>query len=163
MGYGQYFDTSIGKLYLEVEEGCLVRLSGLKGDGAGKFSGEEPKEATLELAERIIREVEEYLEGKRTVFDIPIHTKGTPFQEKIWAALREIPYGETRTYGEIAVTVGSPKGARAVGMACNRNPILLFTPCHRVIGSTGKLVGFAGGLEVKKRLLELEGGKERRK
>ena len=157
MGYGQYFDTSIGRLYLEVEEGCLVRLSSLKKDKAGNLLREESEETTLELAERIRREVAEYLEGKRTSFDIPIHTKGTPFQEKVWAALRGIPYGETRTYGQIAVTVGSPKGARAVGMACNRNPILLFTPCHRVIGSTGELVGFAGGLEVKKRLLELEG------
>lgn len=169
MRYGQYFETSIGKLYLEVEEGCLVRLAGCGGDGSGTagYSGEEsaaeqeapdkPDTVTVELMERVMGEVAEYLDGKRAVFDIPIHTEGTYFQEKVWAALREIPYGETRTYGEIARAVGSPGGARAVGMACNRNPVLLLTPCHRVIGGTGKLVGFAGGLEVKKHLLELEG------
>lgn len=172
MRYGQYFDTSIGKLYLEVEEGCLVGLSCSEGDGSGtgkpseeerateRKNSDKPDAAAVELMDRVMSEVAEYLEGKRRAFDIPLHTGGTAFQEKVWAALREIPYGKTCSYGEIAGAVGSPRGARAVGMACNRNPILLFTPCHRVIGSTGKLVGFAGGLEVKKHLLELESGEQ---
>jgi methylated-DNA-[protein]-cysteine S-methyltransferase len=82
--------------------------------------------------------------------------KGTEFQQKVWAALCEIPYGETRTYGEIAAAIGSPKAARAVGMACNRNPVWITIPCHRVVGSNGSLTGYAGGLEMKKFLLELE-------
>lgn len=103
------------------------------------------------------RQLQEYLNGTRTSFDIPIDTdSGTKFQRKVWAALRDIPYGETRTYGEIAAAIGSPKGARAVGMGCNKNPILIITPCHRVIGASGALTGFACGLDIKKLLLEIE-------
>lgn len=103
------------------------------------------------------RQLQEYLDGTRTTFDIPIDTNsGTEFQRKVWAALRNIPYGETRTYGEIAAAIGTPKGARAVGMGCNKNPILIITPCHRVIGASGALTGFACGLDIKKLLLEIE-------
>lgn len=103
------------------------------------------------------RQLQEYLNGTRTTFDILIDTNsGTEFQRKVWAALRNIPYGETRTYGEIAAAIGSPKGARAVGMGCNKNPILIITPCHRVIGASGALTGFACGLDIKKLLLEIE-------
>lgn len=103
------------------------------------------------------RQLQEYLDGSRTTFDIPIDTNsGTEFQKKVWAALRDIPYGETRTYGEIAAAIGTPKGARAVGMGCNKNPILIITPCHRVIGASGALTGFACGLDIKKLLLEIE-------
>ena len=82
--------------------------------------------------------------------------QGTPFQQKVWAALREIPYGETRSYGQIAAQVGNPKASRAVGMANNRNPIAIIVPCHRVIGANGSLTGYAGGLNVKQELLALE-------
>lgn len=103
------------------------------------------------------RQLQEYFDGTRTTFDIPIDTNsGTEFQRKVWAALRDIPYGETRTYGEIAAAIGTPKGARAVGMGCNKNPILIITPCHRVIGASGALTGFACGLDIKKLLLEIE-------
>lgn len=103
------------------------------------------------------RQLQEYLNGTRTTFDILIDTNsGTEFQRKVWAALRNIPYGETRTYGEIAAAIGSPKVARAVGMGCNKNPILIITPCHRVIGASGALTGFACGLDIKKLLLEIE-------
>lgn len=103
------------------------------------------------------RQLQEYLNGTRTTFDILIDTNsGTEFQRKVWAALRDIPYGETRTYGEIAAAIGTPKGARAVGMGCNKNPILIITPCHRVIGASGALTGFACGLDIKKLLLEIE-------
>ena len=92
----------------------------------------------------------------------PIHLTGTPFQLAVWAALRAIPFGQTRTYGEIAAGVGRPKAARAVGMANHRNPIAILIPCHRVVGRSGSLVGYAGGLDIKRALLELEGAAQRR-
>lgn len=112
------------------------------------------------LAQNYVRlaknELSEYFAGTRTVFTVPLHEQGTPFQKRVWAALRAIPYGETRSYGQIAAQIGNPKAARAVGMANNRNPIMIITPCHRVIGADGSLVGFGGGLPMKKYLLELE-------
>jgi len=102
-------------------------------------------------------ELDEYFAGKRTVFEVPLDIVcGTPFQRSVWEALTTIPYGETRSYGEIAATVGRPRAARAVGSANNKNPIAIIVPCHRVVGSSGKLVGFAGGLDVKQALLDLE-------
>ena len=110
-----------------------------------------------DIIQVIKRQLQEYFEGKRKKFDIKFDTtQGTDFQRRVWQALRDIPYGETRTYGEIAKIVGSPKGARAVGMACNKNPLLIITPCHRVIGSTGSLTGFACGINIKKLLLDIE-------
>ena len=103
-------------------------------------------------------QLEAYFAGKRTTFSLPLRPAGTAFQLAVWQALTEIPYGETRSYGEIAAAVGNPKAARAVGMANNRNPISILIPCHRVIGSTGALVGYGGGLEKKLFLLELEKG-----
>jgi methylated-DNA-[protein]-cysteine S-methyltransferase len=101
-------------------------------------------------------ELAEYFGGKRHIFRVPIQLEGTPFQRRVWEHLRSIPYGETCTYGELAARIGSPTASRAVGAALGRNPVGIFVPCHRVIGSTGKLVGFAGGIDVKRRLLELE-------
>lgn len=150
MALGKYIDTEIGRLYLAEENGCIVMLT----------SGQAPETDTLgesPLLRQAAAEVAEYLTGKRREFTVPVKAKGTPFQEKVWVALQRIPFGETRSYGQIAQEVGSSKGSRAVGMACNRNPILLLIPCHRVVGSTGKLVGFAAGLPVKERLLKLEG------
>ncbi|MEF9971016.1 MAG: methylated-DNA--[protein]-cysteine S-methyltransferase [Oscillospiraceae bacterium] len=106
----------------------------------------------------VARQLFEYFKGRRRSFELPISEQGTAFQKRVWAALRDIPYGETRSYKFIAEAVGSPKAFRAVGGACNKNPILIITPCHRVIGSGGALVGFACGLDIKKQLLELEGG-----
>ena len=94
--------------------------------------------------------------GRRREFQLPLAPKGTEFQQKVWKALLDIPYGETRSYGEIARAIGNPKASRAVGMANNRNPIAIIIPCHRVIGSTGKLVGYGGGLDKKEFLLNLE-------
>ncbi len=104
------------------------------------------------------REVTEYFRGERSVFEVPLHLKGTEFQLKVWNALRQIPYGETRSYSEVAQMIGNPQACRAVGGANNRNPVLLMVPCHRVIGKNGNLVGFAGGLDVKQRLLDFERG-----
>ena len=103
------------------------------------------------------RELEEYFAGNRRKFSFPLDLRGTPFQLQCWQALLAIPYGETRTYAHIARAVGRPQGFRAVGMANNRNPIAIVVPCHRVIASDGTLCGYGGGLDVKRKLLQLEG------
>lgn len=102
-------------------------------------------------------ELDEYFSGRRKTFSVVLSPHGTEFQRSVWQALRAVPYGETRSYGQIAAAVGRPRAARAVGMANHDNPLLIFTPCHRIVGSGGALTGFACGLEVKRRLLELEG------
>lgn len=173
MAYGKWIDTAAGRLYLAAENGKVVRLAAGAAKGqedmfAGCIEGmeknrdcngsiKEPDERSVEVLDRAAGQIMEYLEGKRRTFDVPVEMSGTPFQKKVWEALCGIPYGETRSYGEIAKLVGSPKGARAVGMACGRNPIMILVPCHRVVGSSGKLVGFGGGLPMKEHLLALEG------
>jgi methylated-DNA-[protein]-cysteine S-methyltransferase len=104
------------------------------------------------------RQLEEYFAGTRDGFDLELDFVGTAFQKKVWAALLTIPFGETRTYSQIAEQIGHPSAVRAVGAANGRNPLSIVAPCHRVIGASGKLTGFAGGLEAKERLLVLEGG-----
>lgn len=108
------------------------------------------------LSDRVFLQIREYLDGKRKSFDFPYEFYGTEFQKKVWNALCNIPYGKTCTYKDIAIAIGNPKACRAVGMANNKNPISIAVPCHRVIGANGKLVGYAGGLEMKKALIELE-------
>ena len=103
-----------------------------------------------------VAQIEEYFAGERTSFDIALAPHGTNFQQRVWDALCEIPYGETRSYGEIARQIGQPRAARAVGLANARNPIPIIVPCHRVIGAKGSLTGYAGGLETKGALLDLE-------
>ncbi|WP_156295297.1 methylated-DNA--[protein]-cysteine S-methyltransferase [Jeotgalibaca dankookensis] len=102
------------------------------------------------------QQLSEYFAGQRTVFDLPIKTAGTAFQQQVWQALKAIPYGETRSYKEIAAAIDNPKAVRAVGGANNKNPISIVIPCHRVIGSSGQLVGYGGGLDAKVFLLALE-------
>lgn len=102
------------------------------------------------------RQLGEYFAGKRRAFDVPLSFAGSDFQKRVWSALLTIPFGETRSYGEIAHQLGNPGASRAVGAANGRNPISIIAPCHRVVGSTGKLTGFAGGLDAKQYLLELE-------
>jgi methylated-DNA-[protein]-cysteine S-methyltransferase len=123
------------------------------------FTGEKSGNAIekkTELIKEAIRQLDEYFAGKRTEFDLPLALSGTSFQKKVWTTLRSIPYGETRSYREIAVLAGNEKACRAVGMANNRNPLPVIIPCHRVVGTNGSLVGYAGGLEVKTQLLQLE-------
>ena len=108
------------------------------------------------LTDLVFQQVMEYMNGQRQAFTFPYLLQGTEFQQKVWQALCHIPYGETRTYGEIAAAVGNPKAYRAVGMANHRNPILIAVPCHRVIGANGKLVGYGSGLDMKEALLQLE-------
>lgn len=105
----------------------------------------------------IVEQIKEFLEGKRKRFDVELNLQGTEFQQKVWNALCDIPYGETRNYKEIAEAIGNPKASRAVGMANSKNPLTLIVPCHRVISANGKLVGFASGLKTKEKLLRLEG------
>lgn len=119
--------------------------------GAGETNGGCP------VTGQARQQLTEYFAGQRREFDLPLAPAGTDFQRLVWALLREIPYGETVTYGELARRLGNPKSARAVGMACNRNPIAIVVPCHRVVGSTGSLTGYAGGLDTKAFLLKLEG------
>ena len=147
-------------LYREYPIGVL----GLMDDGRGlsrvflRREGWEPgaPEGETPLTLQGAAELDEYFAGARRTFAVPLSPKGTPFQLAVWEALRAIPYGQTRAYGEIAAAVGRPRAARAVGMANHSNPLLIFTPCHRVVGKDGGLTGFACGLDVKRRLLELE-------
>ena len=109
------------------------------------------------LLHRAKEQLLEYLAGERKKFDLPLAPHGTPFQQRVWNALQEIPWGETRSYKDIALAVDCPKGFRAVGMANRSNPLPIFIPCHRVIAADGSLGGYAGGLELKKALLTIEG------
>jgi len=110
----------------------------------------------IKYEKKVVQQFEEYFSGERTTFDLEFRLEGTDFQVKVWQALQNIPYGETRSYKDIAESVDSPKAYRAVGMANNKNKIPIIIPCHRVIGSKGQLVGYAGGLNIKKILLDLE-------
>ena len=116
-------------------------------------------EGETPLTAQAAGELEEYFDRRRSAFTVPLSPHGTRFQLAVWQALRDIPYGQTRTYGETAAAVGRPRAARAVGMANHDNPLLIMIPCHRVVGKNGALTGFACGLEVKRRLLELEGAR----
>ena len=153
--YYTYIDTPVGKLMLA---GCddhgLRYIAFQCGKGAMAPRPEwRQSAAPFRVVERQLRE---YFQGKRTDFDLKLHPKGTPFQKAVWKALAAIPYGETRSYGEIAKAVGSPAAVRAVGLANGRNPLPIVVPCHRVIGARGQLVGYGGGLPVKQALLDRE-------
>ena len=108
------------------------------------------------VVDECIKELDEYFNKKRKVFNVPIKLNGTLFQMKVFEVLKSIPYGHTLSYKDVAILIGKPKASRAVGNACNKNPIMIVVPCHRVIGKNGKLVGFAYGTDLKKELLELE-------
>lgn len=114
------------------------------------------KSLTSKLSDKAYKQLNEYFEGKRKEFDLPLKLEGTKFQKQVWRELTKIPYGQTRSYKDIALAIANPKAVRAVGMANNKNPISIVIPCHRVIGSNGDLIGYAGGLEIKKELLNLE-------
>lgn len=120
------------------------------------FNGKWDRCIESDLLSLAFSQLEEYLAGSRKIFDLPLNPRGTSFQQKVWSCLYQIPYGETRTYKDIAEQIGDENSCRAVGNANNKNPIPIFIPCHRVIGSDGSLTGYAGGLELKQKLLNLE-------
>jgi methylated-DNA-[protein]-cysteine S-methyltransferase len=136
---------------LAVSERGLVALEFDRGEMAAGWT--ESQEKTISYS----RQLEEYFSGRRRHFDLPLDLRGTEFQKRCWRELLKIPYGETRSYAEIARAIGNPSAVRAVGLANGQNPIAIIVPCHRVIGSDGSLTGYGGGLDVKRRLLELEG------
>lgn len=144
----EVYTSPIGEISIIEEENRIIEIS------FGVKSG--IKQGSSLLLEKTKNELQEYFDGKRMKFDIPIKLNGTDFYKKVWNELKKIPYGETRSYGEIAEKIGSPKASRAVGMANHNNPISIIVPCHRVVGKNNKLVGYAGGLDKKKYLIELE-------
>jgi methylated-DNA-[protein]-cysteine S-methyltransferase len=141
----------------------LLGIAEEAGALSGVFfaGGEEPPQGFERAETALIRaaasQLTEYFEGLRRDFDLPLTFRGTDFQVRVWKALQTIPYGETRTYGEVAALIGNPQASRAVGSANHRNPLVIVVPCHRVIGSDGSLTGYGGGLPTKRYLLELEG------
>ena len=150
MPYIHYYHSPIGALKITAEEAYITGLS------------LEPEDEVQEtpitpMLQEACKQLEEYFSGTRTNFELPIkYVSGTPFQHSVWNALRNIPYGETRSYEDVAVAIGNPKAVRAIGQANNKNPILLLVPCHRVINKNGSIGGFGCGVEVKKQLLQLE-------
>jgi methylated-DNA-[protein]-cysteine S-methyltransferase len=144
------YESPVGPLRLEGRDGALVALHLNARPGPENLDDPVLAEATTQLRE--------YFAGTRTSFELPLQMHGNAFEQRVWGALREIPYGDTASYGEIAVQIGAPGAARAVGVANARNPIAIIVPCHRVIGANGKLVGFGGGLPMKRALLDLEQG-----
>jgi methylated-DNA-[protein]-cysteine S-methyltransferase len=147
-----YLPSPVGTLTLTQEGSALtgLRFGQLSCQGV---------EGPTPLLEKTAQQLAEYFAGERREFSLPLAPKGTDFQRRVWQALLTIPYGETRTYGELAALVGNPRACRAVGGANHRNPISILIPCHRVVGTKGALTGYAGGLAVKEFLLKLEAGR----
>ncbi|GBF34352.1 methylated-DNA--protein-cysteine methyltransferase [Desulfocucumis palustris] len=149
-----FYECDIGRIGIAENAGRITNLY---------FTNDKlPREIQIcetPILKEAARQLTSYLAGELKEFSLPLAPAGTAFMKKAWTSLCEIPYGKTATYKEIAVRIGAPDAARAVGLANNRNPIPIFIPCHRVIGSDGSLTGYRGGLELKKRLLDLENGR----
>ena len=152
-------ETSVGKIGIEEQDGKITKLifgKFLKHDFGNGEVGDEKSTSVSPIISEAFLQLEQYFKGERKEFSLPLNPKGTPFMKNVWNALCDIPYGKTVTYKDIAQAVGNPKACRAVGLANNKNPIAIVIPCHRVIGCSGKLVGYAGGLDLKRKLLVLE-------
>ena len=141
-------ETPVGRICICADETGICAL---------RFGAETEKNDASALLDMAQKQLEEYFAGRRKVFSVPLSIHATPFRERIWAELLKIPYGETISYGELARRAGNAGACRAVGMANHANPLPIFIPCHRVVGADGRLTGYAGGLEIKKILLEIEG------
>ena len=153
--YYSHMDSPIGRLLLAGDESGLTLISFPEGSRARQAEPDwKRRDPPFDAAKR---QLDNYFQGRLTVFDLDLAPRGTPFQRKVWQTLQRIPYGETTTYGALARRIGRPKASRAVGAANGANPLPIVIPCHRVIGSTGKLTGFGGGLPTKAALLKLEG------
>ncbi len=144
------YNTKFGKIYISADEKNILEIS---------FNKPNYRTQETPLIKRAFSELEEYFNGQRKTFDLPLKLEGTEFQKKVWQELIKIPYGKTISYKELATSVGNEKACRAVGLANNKNKIMIVIPCHRVIGSNGDLTGYAGGLNIKKQLLDLEAQK----
>lgn len=152
--YKKVMNSPVGKIEIIEENEKIVELNIYNEERNQKKNNIIEKDTKLLL--EVEKQLREYFEGKRIKFEISLNPKGTEFMKKVWKELLNIPYGETRTYKEIAEKIGNSKASRAVGMANNKNPIPIIIPCHRVIGSNNKLVGYALGLDMKQYLLDLE-------
>ena len=146
MFYYEY-KTNIGKIYISADKKNILEIS---------FNKPNYDKNETPLIKKTFLELEEYFNGQRKTFYLPLKLEGTDFQKKVWKELIKIPYGKTISYKELATSIGNEKACRAVGMANNKNKIMIVIPCHRVIGSNGDLTGYAGGLNIKQQLLELE-------
>lgn len=155
MTYYTYLDSPVGRLLIVGDEATLreVRFANKEQRPNGNW-----KEGRRGAVGETLRQLKAYFAGKLRDFDLPVEPAGTPFQQRVWRELRNIPYGQTISYGELARRVGNSKASRAVGSANGDNPIPIVIPCHRVIGSSGKLTGYGGGLPIKEKLLALERG-----
>ena len=157
------FESYIGTIWVAATPRGVCKVSlGARGEQAFRSwlsdrAGLGPPREGPESLIHVVSQLREYLSGRRRVFDLPSDVRGTPFQRAVWNRVAHIPYGETSTYGAIAYLMGNPKASRAVGTAVGANPVPIIVPCHRVIGASGALTGFGGGLEVKESLLRLEG------
>lgn len=146
------YDSHIGRISIADDGECITDVFfGKPGSLQTRFRDHETR-----LNQAAQTQLEEYFSGERKEFDLPIKLDGTPFQVSVWEALQRIPYGETRSYRDIAEEIGNPNSYRAVGLANNKNPISVIIPCHRVIGANGDMIGYGGGLNKKRRLLDLE-------
>jgi len=146
------YDTIFGKIIIESNGKSVTCIKTEDhADPKGKRTADP-------LTDKTAKQLEEYFIGKRTYFDVPLDPCGTDFRRSVWQALCKIPYGETRSYKQIAEAINNPNACRAVGLANNKNPIWIMIPCHRVIGTNGALTGYGGGLDMKQRLLDLEKG-----
>ncbi len=149
-----YYQSPYGQMTLQANEhgllGAWFEIQTTQPQQLGIYRDNNP------ILSEAVRQLEEYFLGKRTQFELPLAAKGTAFQQAVWQALCRIPFGETWSYQQLADEIGNPKAVRAVGLANGKNPISVIVPCHRVIGKNGKLTGYAGGVETKLRLLELE-------
>ena len=150
-----YYDSPLGTVTLQANEqgllGVWFETHTTKPEDLGI------QEDSFPIFQSVKEQLERYFAGDAVQFDVPIAAKGTPFQQSVWHALTNIPYGETWSYAQLADAIGNPKAVRAVGLANGKNPVSVIVPCHRVIGKNGKLTGYAGGIERKQRLLTIEG------
>lgn len=152
-----YYDTKIGRLGIREDGESITHIYFREPNVEVEIEQNRLLLEESDLIKMAYIQLSEYIEGQRKQFDLPLDPKGTEFQRKVWKELTKIPYGETRSYKEVAIAIGNEKASRAVGMANNKNPIPIVIPCHRVVGSNKKLVGYAGGLDLKEKLLSLEG------
>lgn len=149
-----FYDTKIGKIAI-IDNGVeITHIEIAEEKYSNDFNVYES-----DIIKNAANQLYDYLDGSRTSFELSLKPYGTEFQRKVWKALCEIPYGETRSYKQVAESIGNSKASRAVGMANNKNPIMIIIPCHRVVGSNGSLVGYAGGLDIKEKLLNIEKNK----